>query len=99
MSILSRSMVIIPTLNAAREWLHSVPPLLASIPAYRVLIVDSSSVDGTADLASSAGFRIHTIPRNEFNHGGTRQLAADLLPDAELLIYLTQDAVLADLNT
>jgi len=92
-------MVIIPTLNAAREWLHSVPPLLASIPAYRVLIVDSSSVDGTADLASSAGFRIHTIPRNEFNHGGTRQLAADLLPDAELLIYLTQDAVLADLNT
>ncbi len=38
---------------------------------------------------------MHTISRAEFNHGGTRQLAAELLPEGEILVFLTQDAVLA----
>lgn len=96
MSILSKSRVVIPTLNAAREWSYFLPPLLASIPANQVLIVDSSSVDGTADLARAAGFYAHIIPSEEFNHGGTRLLAAELLCDSEFLIYMTQDAILAD---
>ena len=45
-------------------------------------------------MARAAGFRVHTISRAEFNHGGTRQLAAELLPEAEILVFLTQDAVL-----
>lgn len=61
----------------------------------QVLIVDSSSEDGTADLARAAGFRVHSISRTEFNHGRTRQVAAELLRDSELLVYLTQDAALA----
>jgi rhamnosyltransferase len=61
-----------------------------------VIIVDSSSSDGTADLARAAGFQVHSISRSEFSHGGTRQLAAELLPKAELLVFLTQDAILAD---
>jgi rhamnosyltransferase len=32
----------------------------------------------------------------EFNHGGTRQLAAELLSDADVLVFLTQDAILSD---
>jgi rhamnosyltransferase len=60
------------------------------------MVIDSSSDDGTTDLARAAGFHVHSISRPEFNHGGTRQRAAELLPKAELLIYLTQDAVLAD---
>jgi len=64
-------------------------------PPEQVLIVDSSSADGTADLARTAGFRVHTITRESFNHGGTRQLAADLLPEVDILVYLTQDAFLA----
>jgi rhamnosyltransferase len=62
------------------------------------MVIDSSSDDGTADLARAVGFRVHLISRSEFNHGGTRQWAAELLPKAELLIFLTQDAVLADSN-
>jgi rhamnosyltransferase len=42
-------------------------------------------------LATAAGFRLHIIARSEFNHGGTRQLALKLLPDAEILVFLTQD--------
>jgi rhamnosyltransferase len=60
------------------------------------MVIDSSSDDGTDDLARAAGFRVHSISRAEFNHGGTRQLAADLLPQVELLVFLTQDAILAD---
>jgi rhamnosyltransferase len=87
--------VVIPTLNAADDWPRFVSHLLSSIPADRVLVLDSSSTDGTADLARTAKFRVHTIARAEFNHGGTRQLAADLLPEADVLVFLTQDAVLA----
>lgn len=61
-----------------------------------MLILDSSSTDGTVDLAKAAGFQVHSIQRADFNHGGTRQLAVDLLPHADILVYLTQDAILAD---
>jgi rhamnosyltransferase len=88
--------VVVPTLNAAGEWNSFAHSLLASVPADCVLIVDSSSTDGTAELARSSGFRVHTISRAEFNHGGTRQLAAELLPNVDLLLFLTQDAVLTD---
>lgn len=86
--------VVVPTLNAAADWPAFAPPLLASLPPEQVLIVDSSSTDQTAILARNAGFRLYSIEQSEFNHGATRQLAAELLPDADILIYMTQDAVL-----
>jgi len=86
--------VVVPTLNAAADWRDFAPPLLASLPPEQVLIIDSSSTDQTVTLARNAGFRLHIIQPSEFNHGATRQLAAELLPDADILIYLTQDAVL-----
>jgi rhamnosyltransferase len=88
--------VVVPTLNAAEDWSRLTTPLLACIPADRVLILDSSSTDGTVTLATAAGFRLHVIPRSDFNHGGTRQLALKLLPDAEILVFLTQDVELAE---
>ena len=91
--------IIVPTLNAAEEWGEFMPPLLASVKPDDVLILDSSSTDGTAELAHEAGFRVHTIPRSEFNHGGTRQLALLLMPDADILLFLTQDAILANSNS
>jgi rhamnosyltransferase len=39
---------------------------------------------------------VHSLPRAEFNHGSTRQMAAEMFPEAEILVYMTQDAVLAD---
>jgi len=86
--------VVVPTLNAAADWPAFAPPLLASLPPEQVLIIDSSSTDQTPALARNAGFRLHSIERSEFNHGATRQLAAELLPQADILIYLTQDAIL-----
>jgi rhamnosyltransferase len=90
--------ILVPTLNAASDWSLFGPALIANACSEFVLVVDSESTDETVNLASAAGFRIHRIARKEFNHGATRQLAAESVPDAEILIYLTQDAVLADPN-
>lgn len=86
--------VIVPTLNAEGDWPAFSKALLACAQPDQVLIVDSSSTDSTVQLARQAGFRVHSIARADFNHGGTRQLGAELLPNADLLVYLTQDAVL-----
>jgi rhamnosyltransferase len=88
--------VIVPTLNAAQGWPQFASALLLSISPEHVLIVDSESTDDTVALARTAGFAVHSVTRSEFNHGGTRQIAAEMLPDAEILVYMTQDAVLAD---
>jgi rhamnosyltransferase len=90
--------VIVPTRNAARDWTAFASAIVANIEPRSVMIVDSASTDGTAELAYAEGFRVYTVPLAEFNHGGTRQLAAEMLPDAEILVFLTQDAVLADAN-
>jgi rhamnosyltransferase len=87
--------VIIPTLNAERHWLRFAPALLACASAERVLIVDSESTDRTAELARQEGMRLLSRPQREFNHGGTRQWSMQFTGDAEILVFLTQDAILA----
>jgi len=91
--------VVVPTLNAAKDWPNFAPKLLESISADRVLIIDSSSTDGTADLARAANFRVSPIGREEFSHGRTRQLAVELLTDVDIIVFLTQDAVLEGPNS
>jgi rhamnosyltransferase len=86
--------LIIPTYNAALHW----SDLCAGIRSQNLLpkdmvIIDSSSTDGTPSLAQEAGFTVIRIHSEDFNHGGTRQFAAEHVPDADILIYLTQDAI------
>lgn len=88
--------VIVPTLNAAQNWpLFASALLLCTKPEY-VLIVDSESTDDTVGLARAAGFAVHSVARSAFNHGGTRQMAVEMSPDAEIVVYMTQDAILAN---
>ena len=86
--------LIIPTYNAARYWAALSAGIRAqSLVPDRVIVIDSSSSDGTADLATQR--RIHGCRDSQpkdFNHGGTRQMGAELAEDADILIYLTQDA-------
>jgi rhamnosyltransferase len=90
--------VIVPTLNAARDWPLFAPALLACVGPEHVLIIDSESTDGTVDLARAAGFRVCSVVRAEFNHGRKRQMGAEMMSDAEILVYLIQDAILAEPN-
>jgi rhamnosyltransferase len=86
--------IIVPTLNAAGDWPLFASALLACTLPEQVLIVDSESTDATVDLARAAGFQVCSVLRAEFNHGASRQMAAEMLPNADILVYMTQDAIL-----
>ena len=91
---LSGAVVIIPTYNAGQHMLRMRTALAdQGVDPAQVLIIDSSSTDGTRELARQAGFRVQTIPKLEFRHGGTRQRAVEMVPEAEILVFLTQDAI------
>ncbi len=61
-----------------------------------VLVIDSGSTDGTLDIiARHPGVRLHKIPNEQFGHGKTRNLAAQLARGT-YVAYLTHDAVPAD---
>lgn len=86
----------IPTLNAGSLW----PAVLEGIMSQNVIfekkiIIDSGSTDGTLSNPLIAGFEILKIDKKDFDHGGTRQLAVETFPDADVYVFLTQDAILA----
>ena len=88
--------VIVPTRNAGPLW----PEWLSRLQRQefcpqQILVIDSSSTDETAGLAINAGLEVEIITPIEFNHGGTRNLAASRFADVDILIFLTQDALLA----
>ncbi len=86
--------VIIPTLNAEDE----IDSLLDTIEAQSlkpldILVVDSSSDDGTVDeVAKHPCVNLVRIERKEFNHGSTRDMALRRSA-GEFVCFLTQDAV------
>lgn len=86
--------VIIPTLNAE----HDIEGLLTvlgrqSIQPIETLVVDSASEDRTIELIQKhKGVRLLQIDRQDFNHGGTRDLALRE-SRGDFVCFLTQDAV------
>jgi len=88
-----RISVIIPTYNAGEQLRELLRRLQrqSKVP-YEVIVIDSSSTDGTADLAKEEGSRVFTILQSEFDHGGTRNYAAGLA-HGDVLVFMTQDAM------
>lgn len=87
--------VVIPTLNAGRELEYCFPPLLKSPLKPRILVVDSSSTDGTPAIAKNFGIDVLSITKAEFNHGLTREMARKFL-GTDIVVMLTQDAIPVD---
>ncbi len=92
---LSKVAVCVPTLNAGSAWGRWLDAWSAQRVKPHTLAIDSESNDDTPLLAQAAGLRVQRIPRATFNHGGTRQMAVELLGEAEFIVFLTQDAILA----
>ena len=86
--------LIIPTLNAAADIGRLLSTMLAqTLPPSEILVVDSSSEDETVSIASRVpGVRCVVIPRAEFDHGGTRDMALRMT-QAEAVVFMTQDAL------
>ena len=83
----------VPVLNGARY----LDEVLSAVRAQRLdrelelLIVDSGSTDGSLEIGRSHGARVHEIRREEFSHGGTRNLMMKLAR-GDHVAFLTQDA-------
>lgn len=83
--------IVIPTFQAAKHLPHCLPLLLHSPLNPRVLVIDSSSQDGTAAIAHSLGAETLVIPQKEFNHGATREKGRQYL-NTSIIVMMTQDA-------
>ena len=91
-----KTSVIIPTLNAGRSIGQLLTMLLSQdFETPEIIIIDSSSDDDTVPVASKFGAKTMVIPRQAFNHGKTRNIAA-LEAHGEIIVFMTQDALPAD---
>lgn len=90
----SRVSVVIPILNAEPHLADLLPALAQQgLDPSQFLVVDSQSTDNSRAAFQAFGATVVEIDRSTFNHGGTRQMAVDMRPDADIVVMLTQDAI------
>jgi rhamnosyltransferase len=89
---------IVPTYNGRDDFARLLDSLDKQSTLFDLYVVDSSSRDGTGELALSRVKNVVTIPSSQFNHGGTRQLMVSQNPGYDVYVFLTQDAYLEDSN-
>ena len=94
----SDCVLIIPIYHPDRKWNECLRMLKKQKDVhFDVYIVDSGSDMKTykKDLAGLSYEMVKTTP-DQFNHGRTRQEAAEACADYPFLVYMTQDAIPAD---
>lgn len=87
----------VPTYNPGasfRGWLEAIET--QSLQPNTKIIIDSSSNEGWIDFAINNNYLVKTIPKNEFGHGKTRNLCLDIASGHDIIIFMTQDAILAN---
>lgn len=90
----------IPTLNAGHRWKAVLQALdQQPYPINNRVIVDSGSADNTVSDARAAGYEVLHVAASDFDHGATRQFAVEQYPEADIYVFLTQDATPAHANT
>jgi glycosyltransferase, group 2 family len=67
-----------------------------SLPDLPVLLIDSGKGISYAAEIKGMNVQVRTIDSRDFNHGGTRQWGMELCPEADVYVFLTQDAILVD---
>ena len=88
--------VVLPVLNGGVDLVRCLDAIGRQVVDMEVeiVVVDSSSRDGSAEVARAHGARVHEIPASEFGHGRTRNLGAELA-EGEVLVFTSQDAFAA----
>lgn len=89
------ALIVVPVYKPkVGEWRAWVDAVSAQAIAASVLVIDSGSPDEVLKIAQKAGFLVQKISTADFNHGGTRQFAVEANPDFDVVVFLTQDAIL-----
>lgn len=86
--------IIVLTKNAGRNFVTLLERIFSQEfdGSYEVLAIDSGSIDNTLAVAHGFPVKITRIKPEEFHHGRTRNLGAEL-SNGEILVYITQDAL------
>lgn len=89
--------VLIPVKNGGPDLVRCLDAIASQSVDHEVevVVVDSGSGDGSPTRARALGARVHEIRASDFNHGRTRNLAAQL-SRGDVLVFTTQDAYPAD---
>jgi rhamnosyltransferase len=87
--------VAIPVREGGELFARTLRALATQTIAHELLVCDSHSSDGSAELARAHGARVIEIDPAHFSHGGTRNLLMNEATGAHVAL-LTQDAEPAD---
>lgn len=85
--------VVLLTYNSGQviqNYLNSCPT-----EEFDLVAIDSSSADTTIDILNESKWCVHTINKFVFDHGGTRNYAAQLAL-TDIVVFTTHDIVFAD---
>lgn len=94
---MKRIQVIIPIYKPDHKLIELLKKIKEqSIEDIPLLIIDSGSNDEYKSEIKNMNCLVKKIDVKTFNHGGTRQMGADMFPDKDIYIFLTQDAILAN---
>jgi rhamnosyltransferase len=89
--------IVVPVKNGGADLVRCLEAISAQKvdEDVEVVVIDSSSTDGSAAEAERRGAIVHTIPTGEFHHGRTRNLGASLA-HGDVLVFTSQDAYAAN---
>ena len=91
--------VIIPVYHPGKEFSVLLERLTEQTAAiHRIIAMNTEENYWNKELEQKYPLlEVHHLKKSEFDHGGTRARAAEL-SDAEIMVFMTQDAVPADRN-
>ncbi len=88
--------VVVPTYNAGDKFKVCAEMLVKqTVNIKQVFIIDSQSKDSTVKICKDFGFTVEVIDKKDFGHGKTRQYALEKA-ETDIVVFMTQDALLAD---
>jgi rhamnosyltransferase len=95
-SKLGQTRIIIPVRNGGARWREAASALQRAVPDPSIVaVVDSSSSDGSDQVAAQYHFELERIDPRTFNHGRTRQEAVNrFCAGRSFVVFLTHDAVI-----
>ena len=89
--------VIIPTYHPGKELKEMLGRLCRqTCPIHKILIMNTEEKFWDNNLEKEySKLEVHHVTKKEFDHGGTRKAAAQI-SEAEIMVFMTQDALPAN---
>jgi len=85
--------IFIPTFNGEKDLRRLLNKI--EFDRYKLLIIDSSSSDGTTAMLDGYNIDYLVIRQKDFNHGATREIARKYI-NTDIVVMMTPDAYMED---